>query len=298
MPWDTVKLNDGGSFNVKIVKHPTPFLILGTSIPGIGFGTWKIPNNLAAGQVDQAISLGFNHIDTAPVYWNEEETGKAIRESGLSRSEIYITTKFSGFISKSSSSTPDYPRVDIHTSINNSLKNLGVSYIDLYLIHFPDAAVPDIPTVWRQMEEIQVKGLAKSIGVSNFSVHHLETLLASAKVHPAVNQIELHPYIYARNKPILDHAAKYNIVIEAYSPLRPITQRPGGPLDKPLREIASRLQATDDQVLLAWIKAKGAVAVTTSSKTYRLEGYLRAGDLELEDGDIAALEKAGSKDFP
>jgi len=116
------------------------------------------------------------------VYWNEEEAVKAIREGGLSRSEIYITTKFSAFDS-------DNSEVYIHTSINNSLKKLGVSYIDLYLIHHYQAALPDIPTVWRQMEEIQAKGLVKSIGVSNFEVHHLEILLASADVLPAVNQV-------------------------------------------------------------------------------------------------------------
>ncbi|KAK2467625.1 hypothetical protein APHAL10511_000480 [Amanita phalloides] len=268
MPWGTVKLNDG------------------TSIPGIGFGTGRIPKELTADRVEQAISVGLIHVDTSPVYCNEEQVGKAIRGSGLNRSEIYITTKYAAF-------DPDNSRVDVLTSVNNSLKRLGVSYIDLYLIHHYQAAIPDIPTVWRQMEEVQAKGLVRSIGVSNFEVHHLEILLASAKVLPVVNQIELHPYAYARQKPILDYAAEHNIVIGSYYPLFSIIKRPGGPLDKPLKTIASRLQATDDQVLLAWAKAKGAVVNTTSSKKNRLEGYVTAGDLELEYGDVAALDEAG-----
>jgi len=228
MPWDTINLNDGNS------------------IPSIAFGTWKIGNGQGPiDQVDQAISVGFNHVDTAQSYQNEAEAGIAIRESGLARHEIFITTKYSGLNG-----------LDIPTSINNSLKNLGVSYVDLYLIHHPRLAVPDIPTVWREMEEIKVKGLVKSIGVSNFGVQDLEILLSSAKILPAANQILLHPYVYAQQVPILEYAAKHQIVIEAYSALTPITSQPGGPLDGPLNSIVTRLNATADQVLLAWVKAK------------------------------------------
>lgn len=267
MPWDIIKLNDGHS------------------IPSIAFGTWKMGNGQGPiDQVDQAISVGFNHVDTAQAYRNEAEAGTAIRESGLARTDIFITTKYSGV-----------DGLDIPSSINNSLKNLGVSYIDLYLIHNPRLAVPDIPTAWKQMEEIKAKGLVKSIGVSNFAVQHLEILLASAKVLPVANQILLHPYVYAQQAPILEYAAKHNIVIEAYSALIPITSRPGGPLDAPLNSIATRLDATADQVLLAWVKAKGAVVVTTSSKKYRLEGYLRAGDLQLTPQDVSALDEAGAQ---
>jgi diketogulonate reductase-like aldo/keto reductase len=129
-------------------------------------------------QLDQAISVGFSHIDTAQLYRNEVEVGKAIRESGLERDEIFITTKYSGLNG-----------LDINTSIRNSLNNLGVTYVDLYLIHFPRLAVPDILTVWTQMEALQRQGLAKSIGVSNFGVKHLEILLAQAVILPAVNQV-------------------------------------------------------------------------------------------------------------
>ncbi|KAJ6450073.1 Aldo/keto reductase [Mycena sanguinolenta] len=270
MPWDATPLNDG------------------RSIPSIGLGTGKMGNgDTPITQVDQAISVGFSHVDTAQLYGNETEAGIAIRESGLERKGIFITTKYSGLNG-----------LDIRTSINNSLKNLGVSYVDLYLIHHPCLAVPDIPTAWAEMEAIQAEGLVKSIGVSNFEVQHLAILLASAKVKPAANQILLHPYVYARQLPILAYAAKNNIVIEAYSALIPITALPGGPVDTPVRAIAARLGVSMDQVLLAWTKAKGAVVITASSKKERLLGYLDAGDLELTTEDILSIDVAGAKGPP
>ncbi|KAJ7046376.1 Aldo/keto reductase [Mycena alexandri] len=270
MPWDPIQLNDG------------------REIPSIGFGTWKLGNGDGPiSQVDQAISLGFSHVDTAQSYRNEAEAGTAIRDSGLARKEIFITTKYSGV-----------DGLDIRTSIKNSLKNLGVSYVDLYLIHHPRLAVPDIPTAWKQMEEIKAQGLVKSIGVSNFEVSDLAILLASAEVKPVVNQILLHPYVYAHQLPILDYAAKHKIVIEAYSALIPITSLPHGPVDPPVSAIAERLGVSNDQVLLAWTKAKGAVVVTTSSKKERLLGYLNAGDLALTKDDIAAIDAAGAKGPP
>lgn len=265
MPWDTIKLNDGHA------------------IPSIAFGTWTLGNGQGPiDQVDQALSIGFNHIDTAQSYRNEQEAGQAFRESGLSRSDVFITTKYSGLNG-----------LDIEISIQNSLKNLGVSYVDLYLIHHPRLATPDIPTAWAKMEKIKNDGLAKSIGVSNFGVTELQILIASAKIKPAANQILLHPYVYAKQAPILLYAAQHGIVIEAYSALIPITHQPGGPVDKPVNAIASRLNATADQVLLAWVKAKGAVVVTTSSKKARLEGYLSAANLALTEDDVTAIDAAG-----
>ncbi|KAF8504476.1 Aldo/keto reductase [Russula emetica] len=267
MPWDLIPLNDGNA------------------IPSIAFGTWTLGNGQGSiDQVEQAFSVGFSHIDTAQVYGNEEEAGRALRESGLARKDVYITTKYSGLHG-----------LDIETSIHNSLKMLGVEYVDLYLIHHPRLAQPDIPSAWAEMEALKRAGLAKSIGVSNFGIDELSVLLASAKVKPVANQILLHPYVYARQAPLLAYTASQGIVSEAYSALTPITRQPGGPVDKPVNEIAERLNATADQVLLAWVKAKGAVAVTTSSKRSRLEGYFAAGDLELTVADIAAIDSAGEK---
>ncbi|KAG2751771.1 Aldo/keto reductase [Suillus brevipes Sb2] len=266
MPWESIKLNSG------------------YYIPSIGFGTWKTGSGQGPiDQVKQALENGYNHLDTAQNYRNEEETGVALKETGLSRSDVFVTTKYSGVDS-----------LDVPTSIKNSLDKLGVSDVDLYLVHSPRLAVPDIPTCWAQMEKVKEDGLAKSIGISNFGVQHMETLMASAQIKPAVNQILLHPYVYQRQKPILEYAAKNGIVIEAYSALIPITQSPGGPLDKPLNEIAAKFGATTEQILLAWTKAKGAVVVTASSKKTRLQGYIAAGDITLSPEDIAAIDAAGA----
>jgi len=266
MTWSTIKLNDG------------------TSIPSIAIGTWQLGGgDVGTGRVEQALEVGFAHIDTAQMYGNEAEVGRALKETGLSRSDVYITTKWSGTNG-----------LDIPTSIRNSVANLGVDYVDLYLIHFPSLAVPDIPTVWSQMEQVKADGLAKSIGVSNFTENQLAILLASAKVKPVVNQIQLHPYAYRQQLPTIEYAKQNGIVIEAYSPLVPITRRPGGPLDEPLKGVASKYGATPEQILLAWAKAKGTIPVTTSSKKLRLEGYMAAGDIELETKDIESLDTAGA----
>ncbi|THH00029.1 hypothetical protein EW026_g2415 [Hermanssonia centrifuga] len=264
MPWDTLKLSDG------------------TEIPSIAYGTGSLGKGQGTvDKVDQAISVGFNHIDTAQLYRNEEEAGVALRESGLKREDVYITTKYSGV-----------GGLDIATSIQNSLKNLGVKYVDLYLIHNP-RIVPDIPPAWKAMEKVKADGLAKNIGVSNFTVPQLTILLASAKVKPAANQIRFHPYVLAEQTPVLEFSSKNGIIIEAYSPLTPLTRQPGGPVDAPVKKIADRLKAAPEQVLLAWAKAKGTVVVTTSSNKQRLESYLDAGDLELTSDDIAAIDAAG-----
>jgi len=144
------------------------------------------------------------------------------------------------------------------------------------------------------MEKVKEAGLAKSIGISNFNVDQMQTLLESAKIKPAANQILFHPYVFEQQKPILDFATENGIVIEAYSLLIPLTKLPGGALDKPLTTIGKRLNATPDQVLMAWAKAKGVVVVTTSSKESRLKGYLAAGDLELTSDDIEAIDTAGA----
>ncbi|KAH7914562.1 Aldo keto reductase [Hygrophoropsis aurantiaca] len=266
MPWDLIEMNSG------------------YSIPSIGFGTWKLGNGQASiDLVQQALNNQYSHIDTAQAYRNEEEAGAAVKSSGHERSDVFITTKYSGTNG-----------LDIPTSIQNSLNNLGVSYVDLYLIHSRRLAVPDIPTVWAQMEKIKEDGLAKSIGVSNFNEKDLEILIESAKVKPAVNQILLHPYVYREQLPILNFAAEHGIIIEAYSALIPVTKQTGGPLDGPLNEIATKYGLTPGQVLLAWTKAKGAVVVTMSTKQERLREYSAAGDIELSEEDIAAIDTAGA----
>ncbi|KAG7088150.1 hypothetical protein E1B28_012171 [Marasmius oreades] len=183
----------------------------GNKIPTIGFGTgskWKWRD--VTRYVEQAIEVGFWHIDTADFYETETYVGKAIKESGLARDEVFVTTKFL-YIHKNAG---------VQESIRQSLSDLNMKYVDLYLIHNPKY-VPneDIETTWREFEKVKQDGLAKSIGISNSNVEDLQKLLKTAKILPALNQIELHPYNYHEQKPIIEFCASRNIAIEAYSTL-------------------------------------------------------------------------------
>ncbi|KAJ6531023.1 Aldo/keto reductase [Mycena capillaripes] len=267
MPFGTLPLNDG------------------KKIPAIAFGTGSIYKRTDVTQyVYQALEAGFWHIDTAQYYETEEYVGTVIRESGLSRSELYITTKY-GF-------------GDVQETVRSSLSNLGLEYVDLYLIHNP-RNIPDVDAVWKELEIIKKDGLAKSIGVSNFTLEALQSLVQKALVWPAVNQIEFHPYNYAKNKDLLEWSSKHGIVTEAYSSLSSITKFPGGPVDAPVAAAAARLGISPTQVLLSWARAKGVVIVTTTSNKNRLEEYLAVGDLpRLPDADIAAIDEAGAQGPP
>jgi diketogulonate reductase-like aldo/keto reductase len=267
MPWDTVTLNSGHE------------------IPTIAFGTWRIGNgDKPVENAKTALSVGFSHIDTAQAYRNEVEAGRALRESGLPRDKVFVTTKYSGL-----------DGLGIRASIHNSLKNLGISYVDLYLIHAPFLAKPDIPTAWKEMEALVDAGLARSIGVSNFGAKDLEILLKHARILPAANQILFHPYVYKQQLPTLEICTQHRIVVEGYSPLIPLTQYPYGPVSGVVGAIATREGVKPEQVLLAWAKAKGAVVVTTSSRRWRLEGYIAAGDLALTTSDLVDIDEAGGK---
>ncbi|GJJ12883.1 hypothetical protein Clacol_007129 [Clathrus columnatus] len=279
----------------KLVSEKNPDCDMrtwGDVIPGVGYGTWKIPRPQTVKEVTQAVEAGFDHIDTAQSYANETEAGQALRQSGLPRSSVWITTKFSG-------------QKSVEDSIKDSLNNLGVRSVDLYLVHSPRLANGNIPGLWKRFEKIKSKGSAKNIGVSNFTVSDLQTLLKDAKVVPAVNQILLHPYVYQQQKPIIDFCNQKGIAIEAYSPLIPVTSAPGGPVDIPLEKISKRTGATYDQILLAWNKAKGSIVLSSSSKPSRLEGYRKAGDIgtgknfnpfqELTADEIAEIDSAGAK---
>ncbi|KZV82185.1 Aldo/keto reductase [Exidia glandulosa HHB12029] len=266
MPWENVKLNDG------------------RSIPSVGWGSWKMgKGQQAVDSTIQALDAGFVHIDTAQAYLNQEEVGEALKRANFKRSDVFLTTKFSG-----------RDGLSILDAANDSLRKLSVDYVDLYLVHAPSLVRPDILGGWRQMEALQARGIAKSIGVSNFEIKDLEAL-KGANIVPAVNQILLHPYVWERQKALVQYCQSHGIVVEAYSPLIPVTQQPGGPVDKPLADISKRTNASFDQILLAWARAKGAVVVTNSSKKSRLEGYISAGDLQLSDDDVAAIDAAARK---
>jgi len=255
----------------------------GNQIPVLAFGTGTTWYRRDASEyVEQALESGFDHIDTAAVYQNEDSVGTAIRESGIGREELYITTKYGGG--------------DIQESVRASLDNLGLKYVDLYLVHRPDTIDKDMEGSWKMFEKIKEDGQAKSIGVSNFDVENLQTIIKTAHIKPAVNQIRFHPYNYASQKAVVEYCQKHGIVVEGYSGLTPLTKLPGGPVDQVVSTIAARLNASPAQVLLKWVRAKGVVVVTTTSKKERLAEYLAVEDLPaLTAAEIAAIDAAGAK---
>lgn len=256
----------------------------GNKIPRIAYGAgsvWKHED--VTDNVRRALDAGFYHLDNAQYYSNEEFVGNALAKSGVARGDVYITSKFSFG--------------DVETALEASLTKLRVEYLDLYLIHNPASIPPgQIPQFWAKLEDIRARGQAKSIGVSNFGVAELKTLLGSATVVPAVNQIRLHPYNYHDQLPTLQLSAKHGIATEAYSSLTPITSAPGGPLDPVLAKIALRIGGTPAQVIFAWLRQKGIVIVTTSGKSERLREYLAVPSLPtLTDDEIVEIETAGKK---
>ncbi|KAJ3575352.1 hypothetical protein NP233_g1167 [Leucocoprinus birnbaumii] len=259
-----------------------------TKIPSLAFGSGSVNKGRDIHEyIEHALDQGFSHLDTAQFYRNEKSVGTAIRESGLSRADIYVATKYSGLVS------------DVRKSLEISLNDLGLEYVDLFLIHSPSVAEGRLESVWRAFEEVREAGLARSIGVSNFTITQLKELLKFAHVKPVVNQVAFHPYNWAENKALLEFHKKHGIVTEGYSPLTPITRYPGGPVDAAIAPAAKRLNATPAQVIFAWLKAKGVVIVTTTSKRERLKEYIAAGDLpDLTPEEIDAIDEAGSKGPP
>ncbi|EIN07276.1 Aldo/keto reductase [Punctularia strigosozonata HHB-11173 SS5] len=264
----------------------------GTSIPWIAFGTGTaLYNRDAENAVVQAISLGVTHLDGAQVYGNEDSLGSAIAKSGKKREELYVVTKV-------------YKLQEGETVIDNlkgSLKRLKLDYVDLFLIHSADSFFGRQQEIWKGLEAAKEAGLTKSIGVSNYRVQDLEELLAGAKVVPAVNQIEFHPYVYKAALPIYEFDKKHGILTTSYGGLSPIVRHQGGPLDKVLPGIRERLSSaygkpvSDGQVLTKWLLQKGVLPVTTSSKAERIKEFLDTINVpDLTDEEIKIIDDTGS----
>ncbi|KAJ7073739.1 Aldo/keto reductase [Mycena amicta] len=280
MPFESKQLNDGTTMSA---------IVFGTG------GVYKFGD--VSGLVERALEAGFVSIDAGQLYRNEDSLGVALR-SKLSgnenaRANLYVATK----LSPMSKGTPREALVE-------SLSKLGLDYVDLYLIHVPPPTVEALDSVWREFQELKKEGLTRSIGVSNFAVNSfvnkspplpLLQRLFESEIKPAVNQIELHPYIYAAQREVVEWCLANGIVVQAYSSLTPMNKYPGGPVDKPLYAIAEKLAITPAQVLLGWVRAKGAVIITTSSDPQRLKEYLAVGDLPLlSAADVEALDAAGA----
>jgi diketogulonate reductase-like aldo/keto reductase len=246
----------------------------GARIPQVGLGVWQSARGESTlSAVGAALRLGYGHVDTARIYGNEAEVGEAVRSSGLPRSEIFVTTKLWN---------ADQGFDHALRAFDASLERLGLEYVDLYLIHWPVAG--QRLHSWRALERIFGEGRARSIGVSNFLVPHLEELLAHAKVVPAVDQIEVHPFLQHRDTRAF--CAAHGIVVEAYSPLTH-----GERLrDATVTKVAKRVGRSNAQVLLRWGIQHGMVVLPKSVKEARIAENLAVFDFELDGEAMATLD--------
>jgi diketogulonate reductase-like aldo/keto reductase len=256
---------------------PTVKLNTGDKMPEIGFGTWKISNqNDAKKAVKTAIKVGYKLIDTAKIYGNEEGVGEGIKEGGVDRAELFVTTKLWN---------DDQGYESGLKAFDESLKRLGLEYVDLYLIHWP--GTDRRAEAWKALQEIQTQGLAKNIGVSNYTVRHLEEVLSSSKVVPAVNQIEFHPFIYEDQKEVLEYCKKNKIVVEAYSPLA----RARDMENTTLHAIAVRHGKTIAQVMLRWAIQHGTVPIPKSTNPGRTKENIEVFDFDLAEEEMNTINR-------
>ena len=242
----------------------------GNQLPMLGLGVWQVPDGPACvNAVRWALELGYRHIDTAQAYGNEQSVGQGLRDSGIPREQVFITTKF-------------YPgRKDPVAEAEQSLRRLGVDHVNLYIVHWPRGG----PLwAWPGMERARERGLATSIGVSNFSARELEQVIATSTVVPAVDQVQFSPFEYRRA--LLDEAGRRGMVVEAYSPLgtgRHLSDRTVG-------RIAQRGGRTPAQVLLRWCLQRGLVVLPKSTHRERIAENAQVFDFTLSDEDMTELD--------
>ncbi len=249
----------------------------GHTIPQLGFGVFQIPPGDTVDAVTEALEVGYRHVDTAEMYGNEREVGEAIRQSGLDRGEVFVTSKLNNSFHR-----PD----DARRAFDRTLSELGFDYVDLFLIHWPLPTLydGDFVSTWRTLEEFRDDGRSRSIGVSNFQVEHLERLAADTDTVPAVNQIELHPYF--QNEEVRAYDEEHGIATEAWSPIAQ-----GEVLDdERIEEIAQRLDRTPAQVVLRWHVQRGNIVFPKSATPERIRENFEIFDFELEPGDVDAID--------
>jgi 2,5-diketo-D-gluconate reductase A len=252
----------------------------GNTIPQLGFGVFQIDPAETTSAVERALSVGYRHIDTAEGYQNEAGVGEGLRASGLGRDDVFITSKLDN-----SNHEPD----DARAAMDETLSQLGLDHVDLFLIHWPLPTLydGDYVSTWRVMEEFKADGRARSIGVSNFQVDHLKKLQAACDVVPAVNQIELHPYLL--NEEVRAYGESQGIATEAWSPIAQ-----GGVLDdEVITSIADAVGRTPAQVVLRWHIQRDSIVFPKSSTPERIAENFALFDFELDD---AAMERISGLD--
>ncbi|PWL17477.1 2,5-diketo-D-gluconic acid reductase [Falsochrobactrum shanghaiense] len=253
----------------------------GNRIPQLGYGVWRIDNDDTAAAVGEALKIGYRHIDTAAIYGNEEAVGKAIRESGIARGDIFLTTKLWN-------SEQGYDST--LKAFDASLEKLGTDYVDLYLIHWPMPSKDLFMETWRAFAQIKESGRAKSIGLSNFRTADLERILKESDVAPVINQIELHPQ-FQQDELRLFHG-KHNIATEAWSPLGQ-----GQILEnETLKAIARAHGKSVAQVILRWHIETGNIVIPKSVTPARIRENFEIFDFQLNGTDHDAITELDRAD--
>ena len=253
---------------------PTVRLSNGVEIPQLGFGVFQIAPAETAAAVRSALDVGYRHIDTAQMYGNEKEVGQAIAESDLDPSDVFVTSKLNnGF----------HCFDDALKAFDQTLANLRLAQIDLFLIHWPLPQVKDFVETWRALERIYSEGRARSIGVSNFQAHHLRRLHEETTVIPAVNQIEVHPYLTQDELRAFD--AEHEIATEAWSPIAQ-----GGVLNDPvITDLARTYGKSPAQVVLRWHIQLGNIVFPKSTTPSRVKENFEIFDFDLSDADLSLI---------
>ncbi|MFF3214435.1 aldo/keto reductase [Streptomyces sp. NPDC002886] len=243
-------------------------------IPQLGFGTFQIPPEETRDTTLAALEVGYRHIDTAQMYGNEREVGRAVLDSGLDRADVFVTSKLSNDV---------HTHDDVLRAFDRSLDVMGLDHLDLFLIHWPLPTRRDPVEIWKSLGEIYRSGRAKAIGVSNFQPHHLRRLLEGSLVVPAVNQIEVHPYLTQDD--VRAYGAEHDIATEAWSPIAQ-----GKVLDAPaIQRIAERVGKSAAQVTLRWHVQRGDIIFPKSVTRARIEENFDLFDFELTEGDVGEI---------
>lgn len=246
----------------------------GTRIPLLGFGTYQIPNGGACYRaVRHALDVGYRHIDTAAFYGNEEDVGRAVRDSGIARTDIYVTTKLWN---------SDQGYDSALRAFDRSMKRLALDYVDLYLVHWPEPGKRG--DSWRALQAIRRGGRCRSIGVSNYTIRHLQELLRAAEAVPVTNQVEFNPFLYQRE--LLGFCAAQGISLTAYCPLTH-----GDKLHhRSVAGIGRRHGKTGAQVLLRWALQHGVIAIPKSARLQRIDENAALYDFALDAAEMAQLD--------
>jgi 2,5-diketo-D-gluconate reductase A len=257
-----------------VATVPTLTLNNGVEIPQLGFGVFQIKPEDTVKATTSALEVGYRHIDTAQMYGNEREVGQAVRDSGIPREEVFVTSKLNN---------NRLEHDDILRAFDQTMSALGFDYLDLFLIHWPLPAVADHVARWKAMEQIYAGGRVRAIGVSNFHPNHLRNLFAATEIRPAVNQIEVSPFLVQDELRAFN--ADHQIVTEAWSPIAR-----GKVADDPvIGRIAERLGRSPAQVTLRWHVQRGDVVFPKSVTRSRIEENFAIFDFELDEADMTAI---------